>query len=101
MEFGKKVYNVYIMTNQHHTVFYTGMTGRGLKRTFEHKSMQIPGFTSQYRVTKLAHWETYEFVQDAIAREKQIKRWSRDKKIELINRHNPDWKDLYDEAMSK
>jgi putative endonuclease len=96
-----KIYHVYIMTNRYHTVFYTGMTGRNLKRTFEHKSMLIPGFTSNYKITKLVHWEAYAYVQDAIAREKQIKRWSRAKKIALINKYNPDWKDLYDEMVSR
>ena len=101
MERWEKCYNVYIMTNAYHTVFYTGMTGRSLKRTNEHKSMLLPGFTSSYKVTKLVHWETYACVQDAIAREKQIKRWSRAKKIALIDTYNPEWKDLYDEMIVK
>ena len=96
-----KSYNVYIMTNAYHTVLYSGMTGRSLKRTAEHKSMQIPGFTSRYKVTKLVHWETYADVFEAIAREKQIKRWSRAKKIALIETYNPEWKDLYDELLLK
>ena len=87
------------MTNAYHTVFYTGMTGRSLKRTSEHKSMLLPGFTSNYNVTKLVHWETYAYVLEAIAREKQIKRWSREKKIALIDKYNPEWKDLYDDMI--
>ena len=97
----KRNYNVYIMTNAYHTVFYTGMTGRSLKRTSEHKSLQISGFTSNYRVTKLVHWESYAYVFDAIAREKQIKRWSRVKKIALTEKYNPEWKNLYDEMTAK
>ena len=95
----KGIYNVYIVTNQFHTVLYTGMTGRGYVRISEHKSMHIPSFTSRYRVTKLVHWEEYEDVRDAIAREKQIKRWSRAKKVALIEQNNPDWLDLYDQVI--
>ena len=95
----KKIFNVYIVTNRYHTVLYTGMTGRGHNRIFEHKSMRYPSFTCRYKVTKLVHWEEFENVLDAIAREKQIKRWSRAKKIALIEKYNPEWLDLYNQVI--
>ena len=63
--------------------------------------MLLPGFTSRYKVTKLVHWECFTYVLEAIAREKQIKRWNRAKKIALIETYNPEWKDLYDEMILK
>jgi putative endonuclease len=89
------LYFVYMMTNQHHTLFYTGMTNALKTRVWQHKTGTVKGFTSRYNLDKLVWYEEYEWVQDAIAREKQIKRWSRKKKIALIEKMNPNWKDLY------
>jgi putative endonuclease len=87
---------VYIMTNAHHTVLYLGMTNDLLRRVSEHRSGQVPGFTKRYNVTKLVYFEELGSAWDAIAREKQLKGGSRRKKIELIERLNPEWRDLYE-----
>jgi putative endonuclease len=85
------------MTNQFNIVLYTGVTSNLLRRVTEHKDKTVPGFTSKYNVTKLVHYEEYATMEEAIAREKQIKGGSRQKKIDLIKNKNPEWKDLYDE----
>ena len=88
---------VYIMTNKSNHVLYTGVTSNLFKRVAEHKDKVIAGFTSSYNVNKLVYYEEYETMAEAIAREKQIKGGSRKKKIELINRMNPEWRDLYED----
>jgi len=85
---------VYILTNKSHTVLYTGVTSNLGKRVHEHKTKIVPGFTSRYNVDKLVYYETTDDIQAAIAREKQIKAGSRQKKIALIESMNPEWKDL-------
>jgi putative endonuclease len=87
----------YIMTNKSNKVLYTGVTSNLLRRITEHKEKMVPGFTSQYNVTKLVHYEEFATMEEAIAREKQIKGGSRQKKIDLIKSRNPEWKDLYEE----
>ena len=88
---------IYIMTNEYNTVLYTGVTSNIIKRVSEHKNKTVSGFTSKYKVTKLVYYENYPTMPEAIAREKQIKGGSRQKKIDLINRTNPKWTDLYEE----
>jgi putative endonuclease len=90
-------YCVYILTNRHNTVLYTGVTSDLKRRVYQHREKQVKGFTSEYNVNKLVFYEMTDYVLAAIAREKQIKPGSRTKKIELINEMNPDWKDLYEE----
>ena len=85
------------MTNKYNTVLYTGVTKDLQRRVDEHKSKLIAGFTKKYNITKLVYYEIYEDITDAIAREKQIKAGSRQKKIDLVNSINPEWKDLYEE----
>jgi len=85
------------MTNKNNAVLYTGVTSNLFKRVSEHKSKLVAGFTSNYNVTKLVYYEEFETMPEAIAREKQIKGGSRQKKIELINSKNPEWKDLYED----
>ena len=85
------------MTNKGNAVLYTGVTSNLFKRVAEHKDKVVPGFTSSYNVTKLVYYEEYETMSEAIAREKQIKGGSRQKKIDLIVSKNPEWKDLYEE----
>ncbi len=85
------------MTNKYNTVLYTGVTNNLKRRVWEHKEGLGSIFTGRYRVTKLVYYEVYENVNWAIAREKQIKGGSRQKKLDLINGFNPDWHDLYDE----
>jgi putative endonuclease len=85
------------MTNRHNTVLYTGVTSNLKKRVYEHKEKLIEGFTKRYNVAKLVYYETYDEVYSAIAREKQIKAGSRQKKIALIESMNKEWRDLYEE----
>jgi putative endonuclease len=88
---------VYLLTNQGHTVIYTGVTSDLVRRIYEHQQHLVEGFTKKYRVTKLVYFESYDSIEDAIAREKQIKAGSRRKKILLIESMNPTWKDLSEE----
>ncbi len=88
---------VYIMTNKNNGVLYTGVTSNLYKRVSEHKNKIVAGFTSRYNVTKLVYYEEIETMPEAIAREKQIKGGSRQKKMDMINSKNPEWKDLYEE----
>ena len=92
-----KQYCVYIITN-HSKTLYIGVTGNLKKRIREHKQKLAEGFTKKYNINKLVHYEQTEDVLSAIAREKQLKRWRREKKINLIERENPLWLDLYDEV---
>lgn len=87
---------VYIMTNKHNNVLYTGVTGNLKARTISHKEKLLKGFTSRYNVEKLVYFEWCDEPLVAIAREKQIKAGSRKKKVELIEKMNPEWKDLYE-----
>lgn len=89
-----KSYYVYIMSNRHRTVFYTGMTNDLQRRIVEHKSGTGSRFTSQYRIHDLLYFEEHRQVRDAIAREKEIKRWRREKKLALVRTQNPDMIDL-------
>lgn len=97
-------YFVYIMTNNSGTL-YTGVTNDLERRAAEHRSMLHSGFTKRYKITRLVYYEVVSRINDAIAREKQIKSWRRSKKIELIASMNPRWKDLapewYEEAVSE
>ncbi|MEW6143856.1 MAG: GIY-YIG nuclease family protein [Thermodesulfobacteriota bacterium] len=92
-----KYYYVYILTNKNNRVLYTGVTNDLTRRVYEHKEKLVEGFTKKYNVSKLIYYEVCEDIYGAISREKQIKAGSRMKKIELINRMNKDWKDLYEE----
>ncbi len=89
---------VYITTTNNNTVLYTGSTSNLSNRIFEHKTKYHPNsFTAKYNVDKLIYYEYFHFIEEALAREKQIKGWSREKKLKLINDFNPEWKDLYDD----
>ena len=90
-------YCVYIMTNAHHTVLYTGVTNNLSRRVYEHKNGLGSAFVRKYNMHKLVYYEVGDSIHSAIAREKNIKGSSRQKKIDLINSLNPEWKDLYDE----
>ena len=87
---------VYIMTNKNNKVLYTGATSNLFKRVSEHKAKVIAGFTAGYNVTKLVSYEEFNTMEQAIAREKQIKGGSRKKKLDLINSVNSEWKDLFE-----
>jgi putative endonuclease len=88
-----RTFHVYILAGES-GVLYTGMTNNLMRRIVEHKQKKIPGFTSKYNVTKLVWFEAHGRAVSAIAREKQIKGWSRAKKVALIEAMNPHWKDL-------
>ena len=88
------VYYVYILTNTHHNVLYTGVTNDLERRCYEHKQKKIKGFTQKYNVDKLIYFERFDSIGSAIAREKQIKGFSKEKKLALINKFNNDWKEL-------
>jgi putative endonuclease len=92
---------VYIMTNQHDSVLYLGMTNDLARRISEHRSGEFGGFTAGYRGHKLIYYEHYSQVHDIIERETQLKKWSRAKKITLINRLNPRWIDLSDDVLGQ
>jgi putative endonuclease len=92
-----KVYCVYILTNQGNTVLYTGVTGDLGARVHQHREKLLPGFTKRYNVSKLVYYEAGYDVAAVTTREKQIKAGSRQKKIDLINRLNPEWRDLYED----
>ena len=85
---------VYVLTNRYHTVFYTGVTNDLYRRIIEHKIKINEGFTSDYNVNHLVHYELFFNINDAIAREKRLKRWNRQWKINLIEKTNPNWTDL-------
>ena len=88
-------YWVYILASQTRGTLYIGVTSRLAERIAEHREGQVVGFTKQYRVTRLDHCEEFNDVNEAIAREKALKKWRRAWKIELIERGNPEWRDLW------
>ena len=88
------LYYVYILTTRNNTVLYTGVTNDLKRRVFEHKSGLNEGFTKKYHVHKLVYFDIFDYVKLAIAREKQIKGYSREKKIKLIESVNSEWKEL-------
>ncbi len=89
-------YWVYIMTNRSDTL-YTGVTNDLYRRVYEHRQKLTRGFTAKYSINTLVYYETTDEVESAIRREKQIKGWTRAKKIALIESANPQWRDLSDE----
>src|SRR5262244_2291421 len=93
MYYREKWYFVYIMSNRSKTL-YIGITGTFRRRVLQHKSGTFEGFTSRYKLDRLVYWEKFKSVHYAIAREKQLKGWTRIKKIQLIVSMNPTWKDL-------
>ena len=89
-----KRYYTYILTNKYNEVLYIGVTNDLERRVAEHRSGMIPGFTQKYNCHKLVYYEEYSEVEMAIAREKQLKKWSRPKKETLIATKNKEWEDL-------
>ncbi|MGB8647805.1 MAG: GIY-YIG nuclease family protein [Anaerolineae bacterium] len=92
-----KQYYVYIMTNKHSTVLYIGVTNNLQRRVYEHREKLLEGFTKRYNIDKLVYFEVFEDITQAIAREKQLKGGSRQKKIDLVNGANQGWRDLYED----
>jgi putative endonuclease len=89
----EKRYYVYIMASRSLTL-YTGVTGNLYQRSLQHKKREIEGFTKKYHINRLVYYETFKYVNNAIAREKQIKAWTRAKRLDLIKTINPTWQDL-------
>jgi putative endonuclease len=86
---------VYIVSNKKHGTLYIGVTSNLVCRIYEHKNKLFEGFTSKYDLTKLVYFEAYGDAGQAIAREKELKKWKREWKIKLIEKDNPNWDDLY------
>ncbi|MFY9674035.1 MAG: GIY-YIG nuclease family protein [Terriglobales bacterium] len=89
----EKFYYVYIMASRSRTL-YTGVTNRIYRRAMQHKKGEIEGFTKKYRINRLVYYEIFKYITSAIAREKQIKAWTRAKRLVLIESTNPTWQDL-------
>ncbi len=92
-----KQYYVYIMTNKRNTVLYTGVTNDLRRRVYEHREKLVDGFTRKYNIIKLVYYEIFQDPENAIIREKHLKAGSRQKKIDLINQMNKEWRDLYEQ----
>ena len=92
----RKQYYIYIATNITNTVLYIGVTNDLIRRMYEHKHKLAAGFTSKYNITKLVYYEVFDDIDEAIKREKQLKGGSRQKKLDLITKVNPMFKDLYE-----
>jgi len=90
-----KYFSVYIMASKKNGTLYTGITSNLVRRIYEHRNDLIEGFTNEYKVHKLVYYEVHEDPKSAITREKQIKKWNRQWKINLIEEKNPQWNDLY------
>lgn len=93
----EKTYHVYLMASRRNGTLYVGVTSNLSKRVWQHREGLIEGFTKQYGVKLLVHYEGYSDVRAAIQREKNIKRWLRRWKLALIEKDNPEWRDLYPE----
>ena len=92
-----KQFYVYVLANKHRNVIYTGVTSNLVGRTYIHRNDFVDGFSRRYRVHDLVWYEHHETALSAIAREKQIKKWRRAWKDELVVAMNPEWRDLYDD----
>ncbi len=95
-----KSYYVYILASKKNGVLYTGITNDITRRVWEHKEGQVESFTKKYCVKTLIYYEEFESINDALYREKCIKRWKREWKIKLIESVNKEWKDLYEDLIS-
>ena len=91
----QKYYYVYILCSDKNGTLYIGVTNNLIKRVFEHKNKVFKGFTEKYDINKLIYYECYDNIEYAIQREKRMKKWNRNWKIELIEKNNKEWKDLY------
>ena len=94
-----KQFYVYVLSNKRNGTLYTGVTSDLLKRVYEHKNDLVDGFTKKYGIHNLVWYEKHESAESAITREKQIKKWNRSWKLNLIDSFNPLWTDLFEELM--
>jgi len=97
----KKTYYVYILASKRNGTLYTGFTCDLIRRVIEHKTSKTKSFTKKYDIKLLVYYETSDYVLNAIRREKEIKKWSRKKKIDLIESMNPEWLDLSIDMMNQ
>jgi len=88
-------YYTYILASRRRGTLYIGVTNDLVRRVYEHKTDVVDGFSKTYGVHDLVHFEVAETAEAAIRREKRLKKWTREWKIELVEKHNPDWRDLY------
>ena len=93
-------YYVYILASKRNGTLYIGVTNNLLKRVYEHRNDFVEGCTQKYHVHNLVYYELYSDILDAITREKRMKKWKRQWKIELIEKTNPQWRDLYSDVMN-
>lgn len=91
----KNQYYIYILANKRNGTYYIGVTSNLIKRVYKHKKNLVDGFTKKYNIHKLAYYEITNDIESAIRREKQLKKWNRKWKINLIENSNPEWIDLY------
>ncbi|KKQ33159.1 MAG: Excinuclease ABC C subunit domain protein [candidate division TM6 bacterium GW2011_GWF2_37_49] len=91
-----RIYAVYILTNETRGTLYIGVSNDLKRRMLEHRLGLVDGFTKKYSLKKLVHVEQFKYINNAIKREKQLKRWHREWKINLIEEQNPEWNDLYE-----
>ena len=92
-----KSYYVYILASKPNGTLYTGITNDLIRRIFEHKNNLVDGFTKKYNVHSLVYYEQCDDIESAIIQEKRLKKWNRQWKLELIERENPKWRDLYED----
>ena len=89
------MFYVYLLASRKHGTLYLGMTNNLIRRVHEHRTKSVPGFTSRYNIHHLVWYECYDDPENAIAREKEVKKWRREWKVRLIEKENLDWADLY------
>ncbi len=92
----EKHFYVYIMTNKKHGTMYIGVTSNIIKRIWEHKNHVVKGFTEKYNLDKLVYYEVHDNAESAIRKEKRLKEWQRLWQVDLVDKFNPEWHDLYD-----
>jgi putative endonuclease len=95
----QRIYYVYMMSNKAGTVLYVGVSNSLMKRVSQHRSGSVPGFTQRYNCSKLVYFESFRDVRNAIAREKEVKGWRRNKKDALVGSQNPRWSDLSESVL--
>ena len=93
----RKNYYLYILSSKRNGTLYVGVTNSLIRRVYEHKHNLVDGFTKRYSVHDLVYYKTYDNINTAISREKQMKKWRRKEKVNLIETENPNWRDLYEE----
>ena len=94
-----KQYYIYVLASKRNGTIYIGVTNNLLRRVYEHKHDLVDGFTKTYHVHALVHFEAFEDIEYALRREKQLKWWKRKWKLDLIEKDNPDWRDLYQDLL--